>query len=84
MKLSITYHCLDCQEIFEFAPHGACPCCSSREISSLSWLVKSAAEREAWFERIRGASRRESAPTARPSLRYPCPTEVNTIEPEAT
>lgn len=83
MKLSIAYHCHDCQEIFERAPHGVCPRCSSREISSLSWLVKSASEREAWFERIRGASRRESTPPMRPSVRYSCPTAVNTIEPEA-
>jgi hypothetical protein len=83
MKLSIAYHCHDCQEIFERAPHGVCPRCSSREISSLSWLVKSASEREAWFARIRGATRRGPALAARPTFRYSCPTVVNTIEPEA-
>lgn len=83
MKLSIAYHCHDCQEIFERAPYGACPRCSSREISSLSWLVKSASEREAWFERIRGASGRTPTPPARPVFRYSCPTVVNAIEPKA-
>jgi hypothetical protein len=83
MKLSIAYHCHDCQEIFERAPHGGCPRCSSREISSLSWLVRSAAEREAWFGRIRGASHRAPSPATRPLLRYSCPTGVNRIEPEA-
>ena len=83
MKLSIAYHCHDCQEIFERAPYGACPRCSSREISSLSWLVKSASEREAWFERIRGVSGRAPTSPTRPVFRYSCPTVVNTIEPKA-
>lgn len=83
MKLSIAYYCLKCQEIFERAPQRACPRCASRDISVLSWLVKSAAERQAWFERIRvyGGTRR--APAFRPAFRYSCPTLVNTIEPEA-
>lgn len=83
MKLSVAYHCQDCQEIFDRAPHGVCPRCASREISSLSWLVKSAAEREAWFERIRGGGRRTLAPVSRPVFRYSCPASVNTIEPKA-
>jgi hypothetical protein len=83
MKLSIAYHCHDCHEIFERAPHGACPRCSSHEISSLSWLVKSASEREAWFERIRGGIRSVPPPTPRPAFSYTCPTTVNTLEPKA-
>ncbi|HXG18088.1 MAG TPA: hypothetical protein VNN62_03310 [Methylomirabilota bacterium] len=81
MKLSVAYHCQECQEIFERAPRRVCPQCASRDISLLSWLVKSAAEREAWVERISGGTRR--APAFRPALRYSCPTLVNTIEPEA-
>lgn len=82
MKLSVAYHCHDCQEIFERAPRGACPRCMSNEISSLSWLVKSAAEREAWFDRIRGGARRGHE-TTRSAFRYSCPSTVNSIEPEA-
>jgi hypothetical protein len=83
MKLSVAYHCHDCQEIFERAPRGACPRCASHEISSLSWLVKSAAEREAWFDRIRGGVRRAQGAAVRPAFYYSCPATVNRIEPKA-
>jgi len=81
MKLSVAYHCQKCQEIFARAPQKACPRCASRAISLLSWLVRSAAEREAWFERIYDGTR--GAPVSRPAFRYSCPTLVNTIEPKA-
>ena len=83
MKLSVAYHCHDCQEIFERAPRGVCPRSASREISSLSWLVKSAAEREAWFDRIRGGGRSVQEVATRPAFRYSCPSLVNRIEPKA-
>jgi hypothetical protein len=82
MKLSVAYHCHDCQEIFERAPRGVCPRCASREISSLSWLVKSAAEREAWFDRIHGGARRVNRETPCPTFRHSCPSTVNRIEPK--
>jgi hypothetical protein len=80
MKLSVAYHCYDCQEIFERAPWGACPRCASREVSSLAWLVKSAAEREAWLARICGRIRRAPTPAFRPAFHYSCPATVNSIE----
>ncbi|MGE0679961.1 MAG: hypothetical protein AB7P69_03485 [Candidatus Binatia bacterium] len=80
MKLSVAYHCHDCQEIFERAPYGTCPRCASHEISALSWLVKSAAEREAWFDRIRGGARQTQEKASRPAFSYSCPTTVNRIE----
>lgn len=83
MKLSVAYHCQDCQEIFERAPRGVCPRCASHEVASLSWLVKSAAERAAWFTRIRGEGRSVQAKTTRPAFHSSCPTTINGIEPEA-
>jgi hypothetical protein len=83
MKLSVAYHCHDCQEIFERAPQGVCPRCASHEISALSWLVKSAAEREAWLDRIRGGARHAQERASRPAFRYSCPATVNRIEPKA-
>lgn len=80
MKLSIAYHCHDCQEIFARAPHGVCPRCMSREMSSLSWLVKSAAEREEWFDRIRGGARRTQGVASKPAFRYSCPSVINSIK----
>jgi hypothetical protein len=83
MKLLVAYHCHDCQEIFERAPRGVCPRCASHEIFSLSWLVKSAMEREVWFDRIRGGGRRAQDAALRPAFRSSCPATVNRIEPEA-
>ena len=84
MKLSIAYHCHDCQAIFDRAPRGVCPRCASSAMSSLSWLVKSAAEREAWFDRIYGRSRRTPGVASRPAFRYSCPSVVNSIKLETT
>lgn len=83
MKLSVAYHCHDCQEIFERAPYGVCPRCASYEISALSWLVKSAAEREAWLNRIRGGARHSQERASRPAFRYSCPAMANRIERKA-
>jgi len=80
MKLSIAYYCHDCQEIFARAPHGVCPRCLSREMSSLSWLVKSAAEREAWFDRICSDARRTQGVASKSAFRYSCPSVVHSIK----
>ena len=83
MKLAVAYHCQDCQEIFARAPRGVCPRCASRKVSAFSWLVKSAAEREAWFDGIHGGARRVTRGTPRPAPRHSCPSTVNRIEPKA-
>jgi hypothetical protein len=85
MKLSTAYHCHACKEIFERAPRGVCPMCASQEVYSLSWLVRSAAERESWLRRIRGPrvrARLLPASFPRPALIYSCPAQANTLEPE--
>jgi hypothetical protein len=85
VKLPHAYHCQSCQEIFERAPRGVCPVCTSHEVYSLSWLVKSAAERESWLRRIYGAKPRQrflTAASPRPALTYSCSAEANTLEPE--
>jgi hypothetical protein len=83
MKLLVAYHCHVCQEIFERAPHDRCPRCASHGVAALFWLVKSAAEREAWFDRIRGGVRRVQERASRSAFRYSCPATVNRIEPKA-
>lgn len=55
-----------CGEVFHHAPGGMCPDCGSQAIRSLSWLLKSAAERQDWLDRI-GATRRRLAALSRSS-----------------
>lgn len=45
-----------CGEVFRYAPGGRCPDCGSTAVRPLSWLLKSAAERQAWLDKI-GAAR---------------------------
>jgi hypothetical protein len=82
MKLATAYYCSACQEIFERAPYGSCPRCASQDISSLSWLVKSAAEREAWLHRIHGSAKRSVRPEAKPAFAYSCLDKETRIEAE--
>ena len=58
MKINTAYYCQICLEIFEFPRHGTCPLCQSRTMLALDWLRRSAAERKAWLEQIRGAPSR--------------------------
>ena len=52
MKLSRSYHCKSCDEVFEQAKNGECPACGSQDIFALGWLLKTPEERRAWLDRI--------------------------------
>lgn len=65
LKMRDAYLCINplddagaiCGEVFRCASGGTCPDCGSQSIRSLSWLLKGAAERQEWLDRI-GAKRR--------------------------
>lgn len=53
MKLSpLLFLCHSCNELFERAPHGCCPVCSSRNINPLTSYLQDPHERKAWLALI--------------------------------
>jgi hypothetical protein len=84
VKLALAYRCYNCREIFERAPSGACPFCTSDRVVALSWVVKLEAERAVWLQRIRGPGRRHLGyrPRAaeRPHTPRSCAASANQLE----